>query len=145
MRDPDAADATATVGSALVVVGCWLPWVQVRPGYEGPVPMVYIAGMNPGLAGPDLLLVGLALAGLAAAALPTTPRRLVRGGTGLLVAVLVVSWTLLGGAADYGVFVPDAGVPVALLGGLVLAAAGATGPLPGRGGPDDGGDADPEA
>jgi len=118
----DLSSVAALAGAAAVAVGCWLRWLRVRPGYDGPVPMVLLPGMERGFAGVDPVLVGAALAGVAAAALPAAARALVRVGAGGLVLALVARWAV--GTAMWGPYGPAPGLSLTVLGGLALVAAG---------------------
>jgi len=91
--------AVLTIASIVIVsLGVWLPWLIVKPGYSGPVPQVYISGMETGIAGQDYLILGVGAVGLLTApALSTrySRRRLggiVRGITGLLITLLTLLW-----------------------------------------------------
>jgi hypothetical protein len=128
------ARLVALAGAAGVAVGAWLPWLMVRPGYDGPVPAVHLAGMETGFAGLDwLALLAAAVAlfgvlpvelmpasipglgGVRAAAVTT-----VAGG---FVAALTVVSLLSNGFL--GAFVPAAGFYLTALGGVHLSVGGA--------------------
>lgn len=131
-----------TVVSLITVgLGVWLPWLIVEPGYDGPVPQLYISGMETGIAGQDYVILGVATVGLVATlALSTCYRRrrlggLVRGVTGLLIVsstslwiagttgLDALWWFVSTNAPETGtldVFVLGAGVYLTLFGGLLL-------------------------
>ncbi|WP_276300317.1 hypothetical protein [Halorussus lipolyticus] len=128
------ARLVAFAGAGGVAVGTWLPWLMVRPGYQGPVPAIHLAGMETGIAGLDwlaltaaavallgvlpveLMPVSVPLLGGARAAVVTT----VAGG---FVAVLTVYYLLSSGFL--GTFVPAAGFYLTALGGVHLSMGGA--------------------
>jgi hypothetical protein len=68
------------------------------------------------------VLVGAALAGAGAAALPGAARAIVRVGAGGLVVGLVGRWAV--GTAMWGPYGPAPGLSLTVLGGLALVAAG---------------------
>lgn len=128
------ARLVALAGAAGVAVGAWLPWLMVRPGYDGPVPAVYLAGMDAGFAGLDWLALAVAaialfgvlpvelmpvsipgLGGMRAAVVTT-----IAGG---FVAALTVVSLLSNGFL--GTFVPASGFYLTALGGVHLSVGGA--------------------
>ena len=128
------ARLVAFAGAAGVAVGAWLPWLMVRPGYQGPVPAIHLAGMDTGLAGLDWL----ALAAAAIALLGVLPVELMPvsipllGGSraaivttiaGGFIAALTVYYLLSSGFL--GVFVPASGFYLTALGGVHISMGGA--------------------
>ncbi|PSP55854.1 hypothetical protein BRC82_04535 [Halobacteriales archaeon QS_1_67_19] len=124
-----AALLIAVAGAGMVTVGTWLPWLTVRPGHDGPVPAIYLPGMNAGFAGLDWVALGataVALVGVAPVSVPRvgeTRRALVAILAGGLVATLTIVYLLSN--ASFGVFVPDAGFYLTALGGVHLSVGGA--------------------
>ncbi|WP_137283652.1 hypothetical protein [Halorussus salinisoli] len=128
------ARVVALAGAAGVAVGAWLPWLVVRPGYDGRVPAVHLSGMDAGFAGLDwfaLLAAAIALLGvlpveLAPVSIPGLggPRAaVVTTIAGGFVAALTVFSLLSNGFL--GVFVPAAGFYLTALGGVHLSVGGA--------------------
>jgi len=128
------ARVVAFAGAVGVAVGAWLPWLMVRPGYDGPVPAIHLAGMDAGIAGLDWL----ALAAAAIALLGVLPVELMPvsipglGGpraaavttvAGGFVAALTVFYLLSNGFL--GTFVPASGFYLTALGGVHLSMGGA--------------------
>jgi hypothetical protein len=118
------------LGAGAVAVGTWLPWVTVRPGYDGPVPAVYLPGMDAGFASLDwFLLLGavVALVGVAPVSIPRLGRARAAGvailAGGLVVVLALVS--LFSSVGSFlGTFVPDVGFYLAALGGVHLSVGG---------------------
>lgn len=147
--DPISPGETVlTVGSLITVgLGVWLPWLIIKPGHTGPVPQIYLSGMETGIAGQDYLILGVAMIGLSTAlTLSTYYRRkrlgrLVRGITGLVIALVTLLW--VAGTTELNAlwwfigtndpetgileaYVLSAGVYLTLLGGILLLIAGAS-------------------
>lgn len=150
----------AVLGTVLVAVGFYLPWVVVNPNHDGSVPDVFLWGMDTGLSShPEAQLMGLVPALLVAAAALFDDGRdsgaLFFVAAGLFYGVLPIyhaeavvgSWEqfLAVGAAS-GVFVSASGAYATSVGGLLLMLAGAvrvfanSGAEKAQGGVGDGGD-----
>ncbi|MFC4449871.1 hypothetical protein [Halorussus aquaticus] len=115
-------EAASFVGLGLLAVGSYLPWV--RTNAAGPVPAVYLPGMNTGLDLWGLVIVPLAVAAVALLWRPS--RRASRvataaaGGVACLLALVELSaYPRL----DASPFAPAVGVYVTLAGGVVALAA----------------------
>jgi predicted membrane channel-forming protein YqfA (hemolysin III family) len=125
-----AAFAVSALGVVAVGVGTWLPWLTVRPGYDGPVPAIYLPGMDAGIAGLDwiaLLVTALALAGVAPTSVPRLGRvraALVATFAGGLVVAVTILYLLSNVGSFLGTFVPDAGFYLTALGGVHLSVGG---------------------
>lgn len=129
----------ALLGTVLVAVGFYLPWVVVDPAHDGPVPDVFLWGMETGLSPhPEAQLLGLVPALLVAAAALFDDGRdsgaLFFVAAGLFYGLLPIyhaeavvgSWaqfTLL--EAGSGAFVSASGAYATSAGGLLLVLAGA--------------------
>ncbi|USZ69127.1 hypothetical protein NGM10_05155 [Halorussus salilacus] len=123
------ATVVTSLGAAGVAVGTWLPWLVVRPGYDGPVPAIHLPGMTAGIEGLDwvaLAATGVALVGVLPAARFRTVRfaAVAMAGGGVVAGTTAVYLVVYG--LDYlGVFVPGAGFFLTALGGVHLAVGGA--------------------
>jgi len=128
------ARLVAFAGAAAVAVGAWLPWLMVRPGYQGPVPAIHLAAMEPGIAGLDWL----ALAVAAVALLGVLPVELLSVSVPFLGGVRAAAMTAIAGGvivalAVYslvstgflGAFVPSSGFYLTTLGAVHLSVGGA--------------------
>lgn len=120
-------------GVGTVVLGVWLPWLVVKPGHTGPVPRMYISGMEVGIASQDYLVLASAAIGVVLAlALSLRYRHRKLGGlviimTGLLLVLLSLWWVLETTGTEgvrLDVFVLGAGVYVTVFGGILLTIAG---------------------
>lgn len=120
----------ALLGAVAVAVGTWLPWLIVRPGYDGPVPAVHLPGMSAGLAGLDwfaLLGAVVALVGVTPVSVPRLDDRraaLVTILAGGLVVVLTLIYLFSTVSNFLGTFVPGIGFYLTALGGVHLSAGG---------------------
>lgn len=116
-------DLATLAGLALIAVGSWLPWIRTDP--TGPVPAVYIGGMDSGLETWGALLLPLAvLAALVVLARPDWRARFLLaagvGGFGVAIAFYqLLSYPPLTGAFRAGV-----GVYVVAVGSVLALAAG---------------------
>jgi hypothetical protein len=138
--------AILTIVSVLTVgFGVWLRWLIVRPGYRGPVPQIYISGMETGIAGLDYLILGIGGIGLITSLTLSIyyNRRLVgglvKGTTGLSIVLLTLLWIAETTALDTlwwfietngfdagttEVYVSGTGVYLTFIGGVLLMMAG---------------------
>ena len=119
----------AAGGVVAVVHGAWLPWLTVEPGHAGPVPAIYVSGMEAGIAGQDYPI--LALAGVAGAAVVASRwwrfGGLLTLSSGAGIVVLTLWWvveTIGTDGAYLGVFVLGQGAYVTIAGGALFAGAG---------------------
>jgi hypothetical protein len=124
----------AALGALVVGVGSYLPWLTVNPRLpdDQPIPSVYYAGMDSGIAGVDYVL--LALAGLVLLAHLTGSREPRRSGltlvTGVVTMLACVGYLLLSPRIGFvGALVPALGWYLTFVGAVVLAVAGGVGVL----------------
>lgn len=119
------------VGVTCVAVGVWLRWIVAVPGYTGPVPRMYISGMDTGIHAGDWFVLGVVALGVGNAVYLSGSRdRLagaIRGGAGLLAVLLVVFRVIETVGVDgrvLRVYVLGPGAPVTASGSLLLVLAG---------------------
>lgn len=123
--DLTPADGLALLGAAAVAVGTYLPWIVTAPDADV-VPQVYLSGMERGIAGVDYVVLGVLVAGLAAAAYYRDDRRggYLAAGTGALVALLTGYYFAATVGNFLGAFVPGPGAYLTVAGALLLVVAG---------------------
>lgn len=126
--------ALAGVGSFVVALGCYLPWLSVNPRLppEGPIPTILLPGMESGISGVDYVL--LALAGLVLLAHLNQTREPRRSGltlvTGVFTVLACAGYLFISPSVGFiSTFVPAIGWYVTLVGASILSVVGGVGVL----------------
>jgi hypothetical protein len=119
-------------GAALVVLGCWLPWVRKRPvGYSDAGPVYtreWIAGLEAGFGSLDYILAAIVLVAVCAVVVARNRGVLVSGLLTLTgVAVALVGADVFLGYRSVDRYAVEPGLSLVLAGGAILVAIGVGG------------------